>query len=143
MNIRSIQESKQPANTLGPQTRRKVLAHLLVCSGCCCGRTDKGRPAVPVDWLKQEWKRHRLHASVHLSISGCLGPCDCANVVGVLGPNGEVWLGGLDDQKQYGLLLEWAMNIAQANLNLPLPTSLLEKRLDRWRMACPQEEAGQ
>lgn len=114
-------------------TRRRVLAHVLVCSGCCCGRTDKGRPAVPLDWLKQTWKRHRLHSSVHLSISGCLGPCDRANVVGIVSPHASVWLGGLVAQTEYEALLLWALAVAEAHSYMPLPPALLEKRLDRWQ----------
>lgn len=36
---------------------------------------------MPDEWLKTEWRARRLLKNVHLSISGCLGPCDMANVV--------------------------------------------------------------
>lgn len=67
-----------------PVTTRKTLGQVVVCVGCCCGRTDKGHPAVPVDWLKAEWKRRMLPKKIHLTISGCLGPCDATNVVMIL-----------------------------------------------------------
>ena len=41
------------------RTKRKSLMQVLVCIGCCCGRVDRGKPEVPVDWLKAEWKAAR------------------------------------------------------------------------------------
>ena len=63
------------------QTKRMVIGHVLVCHGCCCGDVDRGKPEVPVDWLKQEWRKRGLLKNIQLSICGCLGPCDLANVV--------------------------------------------------------------
>ena len=37
-------------------TKRLVLAHVSVCQGCCCGNPANGKPAVPVEWLKKEWR---------------------------------------------------------------------------------------
>jgi cobaltochelatase CobN len=28
--------------------------HLFVCQGCCCGRTEKGFPALPLDEFKTQ-----------------------------------------------------------------------------------------
>jgi hypothetical protein len=61
-------------------TKRQPLAQLLFCQGCCCGRTDRGHPEVPAGRLKAVWKAEKLNRSVQLTISGCLGPCDVANV---------------------------------------------------------------
>ena len=36
---------------------RRVLAHMLICKGCCCGVTEKRNSPVPVEWLKQEWRK--------------------------------------------------------------------------------------
>ena len=60
--------------------RGRVLGQIVICEGCCCGRPDKGFPPFPRDWLKQQWKDAKLNKSVQLTISGCLGPCDLANV---------------------------------------------------------------
>lgn len=62
-------------------TKRLVLGHVSVCQGCCCGNTANGKPAVPVEWLKEEWRARGLLKRIQLSISGCLGPCDIPNVV--------------------------------------------------------------
>ena len=70
------------------RTKRKSLMQVLVCVGCCCGRVDRGKPEVPVDWLKADWKAARLNPYIQLTISGCLGPCDLPNVVAVLTETG-------------------------------------------------------
>src|SRR5690242_15380508 len=41
-------------------TKRRVIAQVTICSGCCCGNTERGLPAVPVDWLKSEWRKRGL-----------------------------------------------------------------------------------
>src|ERR1700749_1770223 len=56
-------------------------AHLSYCYGaCCCGRTDRGYAAVPVEIYKEEWLQRKLRNVVHLTKGGCLGPCTLANV---------------------------------------------------------------
>ena len=60
--------------------RSRALGQILLCEGCCCGRTDRGFKPVPFDWIKQQWKEHKLSKTVDLTITGCLGPCDLANV---------------------------------------------------------------
>lgn len=58
-------------------------AHLSYCiTGCCCGRTERGYAAVPVDVYKQEWLGRKLRNSVHLTKAGCLGPCALAEAMG-------------------------------------------------------------
>jgi hypothetical protein len=60
--------------------RDKALGGIVFCQGCCCGRTDRGRPELPVERLKAAWKADKLNQAVQLTISGCLGPCDVPNV---------------------------------------------------------------
>jgi len=62
-------------------TKRLVIGQVLVCQGCCCGAVERGRPEVPAEWLKAEWRRRGLLKRLQLTISGCLGPCDVPNVV--------------------------------------------------------------
>lgn len=90
-------------------TKRRVIAHVLVCQGCCCGQVERGRPEVPAEWLKQEWKRRGLLKRVQLSISGCLGPCDVPNVVAIVTQEKTVWLGNIASRNQYQSLLDWAL----------------------------------
>lgn len=82
-----------PTNKFSLVTKRLVIGHVTVCQGCCCGNVANGRPPVPVDWLKEEWRARGLLKRVQLSISGCLGPCDLPNVVTISDDSGTQWLG--------------------------------------------------
>lgn len=113
-------------------TERRALASVVVCVGCCCGRVDRGRPAVPVDWLKAEFKRRKLLHHVHLTISGCLGPCDVPNVVAIASDAGTFYLGRLETQRHFEALVEWASDSWTAGTLLPLPPPLAPLRFERF-----------
>src|SRR5437868_6655880 len=88
--------------------RRPPLGQVVLCTGCCCGRTERDFPAVPVQRLKAAWKAEKLNRTILLTVSGCLGPCDMANVVLLLLPDGLEWFGSLDEDSYYDALLGWA-----------------------------------
>jgi cobaltochelatase CobN len=113
-------------------TKRQALAQVVFCLGCCCGRTDHGRPEVPVERLKAVWRAEKLNGTVQLTISGCLGPCDLANVALVILPEGNVWLGGLEGDAMYEELIHWARRCHAAGEGLPLPTALGPHRFERF-----------
>ena len=130
-------QTKRIRETLGrgeplATARGRVLGQIVFCEGCCCGRTDKGFPALPRDWIKQRWKEEKLNKSVQLTISGCLGPCDLANVFCVVSPKGMQWFGGLQEQRQYDLLLDWANASRDAGVLLELPAELNRHRFERF-----------
>jgi hypothetical protein len=102
-------------------TKRIVIGHLTVCQGCCCGNTENGRPPVPVEWLKKEWRARGLLKRVQLSISGCLGPCDVPNVVTISNEGGTLWLGQISEFQQYRALVDWASRCKEAGELVPLP----------------------
>jgi cobaltochelatase CobN len=113
--------------------KRLMLAQISICDGCCCGKTEKGHPAVPVQWLKQEWKLRGLLKRIHLSISGCLGPCDVPNVVMITSSEGTQWLALLNSQRHYAMLADWAEQSKNADELLPLPRELQEFALMPYR----------
>ena len=115
------------------ETKRRVIGQLIVCKGCCCGATEKGRPQVPVEWLKDEWRKRGLLKRFQLSISGCIGPCDQTNVVQICSDEGSVWLGNLTQFNQYRALLEWAVRSTEAGRLLELPREFKEHVLSPWR----------
>lgn len=112
------------------KTKRHVLAQVVVCKGCCCGRTDKGRPSLPEERLKTTWKKERLLKTIQLTVSGCLGPCDVANVVQIVTPDGIEWYGRLDEGAHYDALIEWARACHVAQSLLPRPFPLETHRFD-------------
>lgn len=119
--------------TAAASTTRQPLAQLVFCEGCCCGRTDRGRPEVPVARLKGVWKGEKLNRSVQLTISGCLGPCDLANVALVMTPAGNVWLGGMAGDGAYDALVAWARECHRQERLLPLPPECEAKRFERFK----------
>lgn len=113
-------------------TKRQVLGQVLVCSGCCCGRTDKGKPEIPLEWLKKSWKSAGLLKKIQLTISGCLGPCDLVNVVCILTPTEQIWLGGLTETHEYEALFQWAVDSVQQESLLELPQVLDAHQFSRY-----------
>jgi cobaltochelatase CobN len=114
-------------------TNRCVAGQLVLCKGCCCGRVERGFPAVPVERIKAAWKAEKLNSVIQLSVSGCLGPCDIANVVAVLSPAGSEWFGLLKDETPYDCLLDWARACKAAESLLPLPASIAHFRFERFK----------
>jgi hypothetical protein len=114
-------------------TKRIVIGHLTVCQGCCCGNTENGRPPVPVEWLKKEWRARGLLKRVQLSISGCLGPCDVPNVVTISNEAGTLWLGQISEFHQYQALVDWASRSKDAGELVPLPKEFRRHTLHPFR----------
>jgi hypothetical protein len=116
--------SGESAGVAERRTKRKSFMQVMVCIGCCCGRVDRGKPEVPVDWLKAQWKAARLNPYVQLTISGCLGPCDLPNVVAILSPTGQQWLGQLNCPEHFEALVQWGRACGAAGSMVPLPAVL-------------------
>jgi cobaltochelatase CobN len=115
------------------KTKREVIGQITVCSGCCCGAVQRGKPEVPLEWLKSEWRSRGLLKTVQLTISGCLGPCDLPNVVRISGSLRDVWVGRLTRFEQYSELADWAVSSRDAGLLLPLPAKFSELQFDPFR----------
>jgi hypothetical protein len=116
--------SAEMAGIAERQTKRKSFMQVMICIGCCCGRVDRGKPEVPVDWLKAQWKAARLNPYVQLTISGCLGPCDLPNVVAILSSTGQQWLGQLNCPGHFEALVQWGRACGAAGSMVPLPAAL-------------------
>ncbi len=113
-------------------TRRQSLGQIVFCLGCCCERTERGRPEVPVERLKDAWRTKRLNSIVQLTISGCLGPCDLANVALLILPAETVWLGGFAGNAVYDAAVTWAEHCQSAGRILPLPHQWEPHRFERF-----------
>jgi len=111
------------------KTKRLVIGQITVCRGCCCGNVERGLPEVPVEWLKNEWRKRGLLKRVQLTISGCVGPCDVPNVVVITTSTGTEWLGNICELNQYRALLEWAVRCRDAGEMLALPREFHECRI--------------
>jgi hypothetical protein len=120
-------------DTFSLNTNRLVIGHVTVCQGCCCGNTANGRPPVPVDWLKKEWRARGLLKRIQLTISGCLGPCDIPNIVTISNEIGTLWLGGITEFNEYQALVDWAGRCKDAGELLPLPKEFRQHTLHPFR----------
>jgi len=125
--------SMRPQTATAVSTKRPMLGQISVCNGCCCGQTQKGHSEVPVEWLKQEWKYRGLLKRVHLTITGCLGPCDVPNVVLITSVEGTQWLAEISQRRQYEMLADWAEQSKIADRLLPLPREFNTHRLAAYR----------
>jgi cobaltochelatase CobN len=114
------------------RTRRKPLAQIVLCQGCCCGQTGRGLPEVPLDWLKPLWKGEKLNKVVQLTVSGCLGPCDLPNVCCIQTPQEQTWYGRLSTREDYAVLVRWAQRCREQGELQPLPAELGHLRFERW-----------
>ena len=101
-----------------------MTAQILVCSGCCCGRIEKGNHEVPVNELKDAWKRHNITDEVELKITTCLGPCSMNNVSLLKIGKERIWLGKLNTMEHYNTLIDWANNVSNQDNEIQLPELL-------------------
>jgi len=113
-------------------TKIKSRGQLLLCKGCCCGKTERGLPEVPVDRIKAAWKVEKLNKTIQLTISGCLGPCERPNVAVLIDSQGTTWLGDLAGDAHYDALIRWARDSAAAGAVLPTPEVLEPYRFERF-----------
>lgn len=106
--------------------------HLFVCQGCCCGRTDKGFPALPLDEFKRQWKQRGLRRRFHLTISGCLGPCPLANVVLILFRGRTVWFHSINSSEDVSSLYGYVEQMLLAECYLDPPVELAARHFQRY-----------
>lgn len=128
--IRLIDTSQEKRIT---KTNLKTFGQILICSaGCCCGKTDKGAPPIPVEWLQKSWKQFGLQRSIHLTITGCLGPCDLTNVICIITKKEQIWLGSITENTHYEELLEWCKASVDEGYLLEIPSVLKNHIFDRF-----------
>ena len=102
-------------------------AHLSYCfTGCCCGRTERGYAAVPVDTFKDEWLRRKLRNVVHLTKAGCLGPCALANVASLVFDGRAVWFHSVNTPWHVRLIYDYIEAMMRADRFIAPPSELTE-----------------
>jgi cobaltochelatase CobN len=98
---------------------------LFVCAtGCCCGRTEDGFPAVPTETFHEEWERRRFRNVVHLTIGGCLGPCALANVALLLFDGQAQWFHSVNSPETARAIWDHVERMLEAGGPLPPPPGL-------------------
>jgi cobaltochelatase CobN len=129
----SIQVLYSDGRTVDVQQRR---GHLSYCYGaCCCGRTDKGYAAVPVDVYKEEWINRKIRKVIHLTKGGCLGPCALANVASLEFDGRSVFFHSISQPSQIRMIFDYIEMMIRADRFLTPPPELEELTFDYydWR----------
>jgi cobaltochelatase CobN len=106
--------------------------HLFVCFGCCCGRTEKGFPPLPLDEFKTQWKARGIRRRFHLTISGCLGPCPLANVVLIVFRNRSLWLHSINSADDVSRIYCYIEEMLRAERYLDPPPELERRSFERY-----------
>lgn len=102
-------------------------AHLTYCyTGCCCGITERGYAAVPVDVYKEEWLKRKIRNDVHLTKGGCLGPCALANVVSLVFDGKSIWFHSVNSEWQVRQIFEYVDSMLKADRFVQPPAELSE-----------------
>ena len=102
-------------------------AHLTYCyTGCCCGITERGYAAVPVDVYTEEWLSRKIRQHVHLTRGGCLGPCALANVVSLVFDGRSVWFHSVNSPWQVRQIYDYIDAMLAADRFLQPPSDLSE-----------------
>ncbi|GGR19637.1 cobaltochelatase subunit CobN [Deinococcus ruber] len=118
--------------------------HLSYCSsGCCCGHVDRGYAPLPVDAYKNGWISRKLRNTVHLTRSGCLGPCTLANVASLMFDGRSVWFHNVNTPWQVELIYDYIERMIQADRFLTPPPELAEYVFNfyDWDFRTPPEQA--
>jgi len=116
----------------GTEKEVRVLeGHIFVCKGCCCGNVDRNFPEVPLEEFKSQWKARGIRRRVHLTISGCLGPCPLANVVLLILYGQSVWLHSVDSAAQVTAVYDYVERVLAAGAYLPLNGRLSDHEFNR------------
>jgi cobaltochelatase CobN len=120
-------------------------AHLSYCyTGCCCGITERGYAAVPVEVYKEEWLRRKMRHDVHLTKGGCLGPCALANVVSLVFDGKSIWFHSVNSEWQVRQIFEYIDSMLKADRFVQPPAELSEYVFNYydWDVRLPSPSEG-
>lgn len=114
----------------------QLSGNLFVCAkqhgSCCCGWDEKGRmPFDPSLW-GDEWERRRIRNRLHLTFSGCLGPCAAGNNALLQIHGRSIWLKDLNDPALIPAVYDYAQAMLTAGRVLPPPPALAEHVYERY-----------
>ncbi|MEO8538937.1 MAG: hypothetical protein ABI577_04290 [bacterium] len=122
----------------------QVAGNLFVCSrengSCCCSWEEKGRLPIANSVWSDEWERRGIRHRLHLTFSGCLGPCIAGNnaLLQVLGAS--VWFSDLNNAALIPMVFGYAEAILDSGAIVPPPAELAGHVYDRY--PGPDEDPG-
>jgi YHS domain-containing protein len=117
--------------------------NLFVCTkqtgSCCCGWEEKGRMPFDTSLWGDEWERRRIRNRLHLTLTGCLGPCAAGNNAMLQLFGRSIWFKDLNDAALVPAVYDYAQAMLDAGQVLPPPPVLVGHVYERY---LPSPEAA-
>jgi YHS domain-containing protein/(2Fe-2S) ferredoxin len=114
----------------------QVVGNLFVCSkangNCCCGWAEQGRMPFDNTLWSHEWDRRMIRARVHLTFSGCLGPCAIGNNALLQIYGRSIWFKDLNSPAFAPLVFDYIQAMLAVNRVLPVPEALAGHVYERY-----------
>lgn len=108
----------------------QLRGNLFVCSqahgSCCCGWTDKGRAPLNLAVYEQEWEQRKIRTMIHLTFTGCLGPCAVGNNAMLQIDGQSIWFKDLNSDALIPLVFEYIEAILKAGQVVSPPAALTD-----------------
>lgn len=116
----------------------QVSGNLFVCSkangSCCCGWEEKGRMPFENELWAAEWERRGIRTRLHLTFSGCLGPCIAGNNAMLQIHGRSIWFKDLNSPELIPAVFDYAARMLDESRVLPPPDALVEHIYERYSM---------
>jgi cobaltochelatase CobN len=142
--------AKSPLRTVKVRAREEdfriiqLYGNLFVCSrahgNCCCGWTEKGRAPVNIDRYGDEWERRKIRNKIHLSFTGCLGPCAVGNTALLQLFGQSIWFKDLNGDQYIAPIFDYIEAMLDVGRIVPPPAELAEHVYARYLP--PPSDAG-
>ncbi len=114
----------------------QVQGNLFVCSrangNCCCGWAEKGRMPFDNTLWSDEWQRRKIRNRLHLTFTGCLGPCAVGNNALLQIHGRSIWLKDLNDAALVPLVFDYIQAMLAAGVVLAPPPLLVSHVYERY-----------
>jgi len=115
----------------------QLQGQLFVCTkqngSCCCGWAEKDRmPFDPQALWGDECERRKVRNRVHLSYTGCLGPCAAGNNALLQLHGRSIWLNDLNQPELASAVYDWIEAMLAAGHVLAPPSELKDHVYDRF-----------
>lgn len=108
----------------------QLQGNLFICAkangSCCCGWEEKGRAPINSALYEAEWERRKIRNKLHLTFTGCLGPCAVGNNALLQLFGQSIWFKDLNDDSYIPAIFDYIEATLQANRVLTPPPALAE-----------------
>ena len=115
----------------------QLQGQLFVCTrqngSCCCGWEDKGRlPFDPAALWGEQWEQRKIRNKIHLTFTGCLGPCAVGNNALLQLYGRSIWLKDLNDPSLAAAVFDYIESMLAAGQVLAPPARLRDRVYERY-----------